>query len=563
MTLTLGDIDRWNPDAITTVFDAAIQRAHGTRTAAAALNETMSLATFGGDTADAVQAAAHTTSLVLDAHADACEAVGKAAEKAAEEVAAIKWQLTAIRETARENHLTIDDASGTALPPLNLSMYPVREQGRILDAAVDLTQRIKRLLADAQDADEDLAAAVRGAAGDLSPQQVETQLGHQTLDLPQVPSPGTDPEAVKKWWHGLTPGEQDRIRAGFPDALRNLDGIPCHVRDGLNRSVLQRETARLRHGWLDSRGWHTNPAKLADLTALCEALVEHPDASLLLLDTRTHPRKVLAAVAVGDVDNAERVGVTVGGMTTRVSASLPNMLRDAQTQRAEARLLRANARVADPDAVASIVWFGYDAPDCLREVINDWQARDGARSLNGFCRGLAATTNVVNQHITAFGHSYGSVVTSLALQQGAPVSDVVLYGSPGTELTDASQLGVAPGHAFYLIGVDDDVATAIPEFGAFGLPPQDVPGMTELSTSTGLALGGRYGDGQLHERAYGHSEYTRVGSNGALRMSAYNMAAVLAGLPDDLVTPRSVGADRLPGGSGPFEMPPPIPRHLS
>ncbi|CAM3286409.1 hypothetical protein BST27_25945 [Mycobacterium intermedium] len=563
MTLTLGDIDRWDPDAIRTVFDAAIQRAHGTRTAVAALSETMRLATFGGDTADAVQAAVHATTLVLDSHADACETVGRAAEKAAEEVAAIKWQLAAIRETARESHLAIDDASGTALPPLNLAAYPAREQGRILDAAVDLTQRIKRLLADAQDADEDLAAAVRGAAGDLSARQVETQLAHRTLDLPQLPSPGTDPDAVRTWWHGLTPGQQDRVKDCFPDALRNLDGIPCHIRDGLNRAALQRETARLRHGWLDARGWHTDPAKLADLTTLCDALAEHPDASLLLLDTRSHPRKVLAAVAVGDVDNAERVGVTVGGMTTRVSASLPNMLRDAHSQRTEAGLLRANAQAAQPDAVATIVWFGYDAPDCIREVINDWQARDGARSLNSFYRGLAATTNVAAQHITAFGHSYGSLVTSLALQQGAPVSDVVLYGSPGTELTDAAQLGVQPGHAFYLIGVDDDVATLIPEFGKFGQPPQDVPGMTELSTSTGLALGGRYGDGQLHERAYGHSEYTRAGSNGALRMSAYNMAAVLAGLPDDLVTPRSVGVDRLPGGAGPFELPPPIPRHVS
>ncbi|WP_230871662.1 alpha/beta hydrolase, partial [Mycobacterium canetti] len=106
-----------------------------------------------------------------------------------------------------------------------------------------------------------------------------------------------------------------------------------------------------------------------------------------------------------------------------------------------------------------------------------------------------------NQHITAFGHSYGSLVTSLALQQGAPVSDVVLYGSPGTELTHASQLGVEPGHAFYMIGVNDHVANTIPEFGAFGSAPQDVPGMTQLSVNTGLAPGPLLGDGQLHERA--------------------------------------------------------------
>ncbi|WP_214606887.1 alpha/beta hydrolase, partial [Mycobacterium tuberculosis] len=140
-------------------------------------------------------------------------------------------------------------------------------------------------------------------------------------------------------------------------------------------------------------------------------------------------------------------------------------------------------------------------PDGLKDVMHDWSARDAAGPLNRFDKGLAATTNVSDQHITAFGHSYGSLVTSLALQQGAPVSDVVLYGSPGTELTHASQLGVEPGHAFYMIGVNDHVANTIPEFGAFGSAPQDVPGMTQLSVNTGLAPGPLLGDGQLHERA--------------------------------------------------------------
>ncbi len=61
--------------------------------------------------------------------------------------------------------------------------------------------------------------------------------------------------------------------------------------------------------------------------------------------------------------------------------------------------------------------------------------------------------------------------------------------------------------------------------------------MMPLSTGTGVAPPNEYGDGQLHERAYGHSDYARMGSNGQLRMSAYNMAAVLAGLPDDLIRP--------------------------
>jgi hypothetical protein len=87
-----------------------------------------------------------------------------------------------------------------------------------------------------------------------------------------------------------------------------------------------------------------------------------------------------------------------------------------------------------------------------------------------------------------------------------------------------------------------------------------VPGMTPLSSHEGYGLGGAYGDGQFRERAYGHSDYARTGSNGELRMSGYNMAAVLAGLPDDVVRPGTVAPDRLPGGAGAYEAPS-IPLH--
>jgi len=104
---------------------------------------------------------------------------------------------------------------------------------------------------------------------------------------------------------------------------------------------------------------------------------------------------------------------------------------------------------------------------------------------------------------------------------------VVLYGSPGADITSVSQLGVPPGHAFYEIGVNDGVATTIAETYPFKTPIQDVPGFTQLSVNSGADP-----EGEWHERAYGHSEYARNGNNGLLRMSGYNMAAVLAGVDD-------------------------------
>jgi thioesterase domain-containing protein len=55
-------------------------------------------------------------------------------------------------------------------------------------------------------------------------------------------------------------------------------------------------------------------------------------------------------------------------------------------------------------------------------------------------------------YVTLLGHSYGSLTSSLALQdlnaQGLhPVNDVVFYGSPGLELTSPDQLGLGAGKA--------------------------------------------------------------------------------------------------------------------
>lgn len=546
MTLSLADIDRWDAAAITTVFQAAIQRAHGTRTASAAIGQTMGFLDWGGDSADAARAATHRTMLDLDNHADACEAVGRAADRAAGEVAAIKLRLSQVRDTAHAHYLTIDDETGTVSLPANLSSLSSADQDNIVDTAATLMGSIAAFLADAETVDEDLAAAIRGADGDLSPEQVNAETSGKPTEMPKAPPPGTSPQNVNRWWHSLTPAQQDRAKEWFPNAIRNLDGIPVDVRNELNTAVLPREIARLRNGWLDRNGvWHTDRDKLADLQALQKTMRVRPGTSLIELDTTSNPFKVLATLGVGSVDDAERVGVTVGGLNTRVSSSVDEMVREADAQRTNASDLRRNAKVRNFDAVASIVYLGYDAPDSIRDVINDWSAHDAAGPLNNFYKGLAATTHAPDQRISAFGHSYGSLVTSLALQQGAPVSDVVLYGSPGTELSNASQLGVAPGHAYYMIGGNDGVAEVIPEFGRFGKAPQDVPGFTELSALPGFAPG----DERWHAGAYGHSEYPRLDGDGQLRMSGYNMAAVLAGLPDDLVKPPP---PLIPPGQGPI-----------
>lgn len=82
----------------------------------------------------------------------------------------------------------------------------------------------------------------------MSREQVNAQLSHAPPTMPQMPPPDSDPEEVKRWWHSLTPGQQDRVKQWFPNTLRNRDGIPIAVRNELNLSVLQRELTRLQNG---------------------------------------------------------------------------------------------------------------------------------------------------------------------------------------------------------------------------------------------------------------------------------------------------------------------------
>lgn len=527
--LSLNDIDRWRAEDIAEVSEAATARAHGTRTASAAITRAMAFLDWSGESGDAARAAVCRTVVELDSHADACAAVGRAAKQAAGDVTSVKVRLRQIRDAARVYRLSIDGETAAVALPAQLATFSAAHQREITEARLRLHAAIEALLADAACTDADLAAAVLGA--DRCP---STENACPPILSASPPDPGVDPRTAGAWWRSLTAAQRNRIEDSAADTVRNTDGIPADVRDRLNRAALPAEITRLRNGTLDRDGRvHVDRDKLADLTALAATLRRHPDLRLLLCDTATNPRTVLAAVAAGDVDAAARVGVTVGGMRTRARDSLADMAAEAIAQRDAAAAIRRRAGLPDPAAVASIAWLGYEAPGLDLGVTGDASARAGAERLNRFYRGLAATaqtTPAAGGRLVAFGHSYGSLTTSLALQHGAPVGDVVLYGSPGAEITHAARLGVAPGHAFFEVGVDDPVATVLAETRRFGAPIQQVPGFTQLATAAGPDPYGGH-----HDRSYGHSQYTRMGA-AALTMGGYNLAAVLSGVPGAAVS---------------------------
>lgn len=120
------------------------------------------------------------------------------------------------------------------------------------------------------------------------------------------------------------------------------------------------------------------------------------------------------------------------------------------------------ARRRDPSS-ASIVWLGYDAPQHV-DVMGTGDAERGAPSYNRFMDGLQAANRHGDPHLTAIGHSYGSLTVSTAAKQsgGIPgVDDIILLGSPGVGVDKAQDLGVGKEHVF-VGSAENDPVTHLP-----------------------------------------------------------------------------------------------------
>jgi hypothetical protein len=80
--MDLADLDEWDPNAIHTVFAAAIDRSNGVRGTATSIGDVLAATPWDGAAHDAAVAANGRIRADLIQHADACDAVGRAAATA-------------------------------------------------------------------------------------------------------------------------------------------------------------------------------------------------------------------------------------------------------------------------------------------------------------------------------------------------------------------------------------------------------------------------------------------------------------------------------------------------
>ncbi|MEV0246307.1 alpha/beta hydrolase [Nocardia sp. NPDC050712] len=397
--------------------------------------------------------------------------------------------------------------------------------------------------------------------------------GSPTVTITKEPPKNGTPEDNKNYWESLTAAEKEEILRTQPSSVGSLDGVPADVRDKANRAVLDTEQARLEREVKalnarvadspdDSRALQERNEKqrrLDDVNKISEVVKDadrKPQPKLLALDVNSG-RQVRAAIAVGDPDNADHISVATPGLGTTAD-SLGGMVNEAQTLKTETeRQLDKAGR--STESVATVAWLGYDPPQKnAADIVNvglEGRANEAAKPLAQFYEGLETASNKNDPHITALGHSYGSLATSQALQEnGKAVDDVVFYGSPGLggdipvptsvgpgwqatglndEVESAQDLGLKPGHVYAMNEHDDPAG----HLNSFGRSPTHMPWVTELSTE-------EITDGQYKfPQGSGHASYPRTpdgdNPNSPLHRSGYNLAAVVAGLPGNATNPSS------------------------
>jgi hypothetical protein len=143
----------------------------------------------------------------------------------------------------------------------------------------------------------------------------------------------------------------------------------------------------------------------------------------------------LAAVVIGDLATARRVAILVPGSDTTLSTFFSRGW--ASPGGGAAALAAEAARLSPGTRLAVIAWLGYPAPAALSHaILTSSDAAAGALALRPLVTALARH----GDQVALLCHSYGSVVCGLAAP-GLPVSDIAVFGSPGTDASSAASLG--------------------------------------------------------------------------------------------------------------------------
>ncbi|WP_225824775.1 alpha/beta hydrolase [Streptomyces naphthomycinicus] len=426
-----------------------------------------------------------------------------------------------------------------------------------VNSAVEIDTRYARILRELKAPDglavtDDMLLDEAHDMGDVQ-KAVGTYLDKSSI--PQGKSPGDN----KKWWDGLTQEQREEYQTLYPAEIGALDGLPSATRDSSNRIVLDEAHAQVQYKIdqlgpepekqvVTAGGIITNPEwtawnamggnKYRDQLKGMDAVRARfdqtgvdglPPAYLLGFDLKDNGHVILAN---GNPDTADNTAVYVPGTKSKLAGAHGDITRMT-------RLWNDTNSLAPGKTNSTITWIGYDAPQSITpEAMEKHFAYDGAPKLNNFLDGLQTVQGGPDaSHTTVIGHSYGS--TTVGAASKAPghfaADDIVVAGSPGMLVGDASDLDVGKNHVWSEAAHDDMVPLGgkVAHLGGYkwgvqtwhGLPYDAGPIQTVPSDEA-------FGAHRMAVDTGGHSGYWDEDS-----YSLQNQAAVVTGRYDQVVDP--------------------------
>ena len=364
----------------------------------------------------------------------------------------------------------------------------------------------------------------------------------ESAGLANDADPSWTPEEVSVWWALLSESEREALIKKDPEKYGNLNGIDMASRAKANELALNghldaagnripgtgliektqneldelnQEIERLRENGqevssdvLDKQKNLQN--RLADLNAISEQLRHNGGTTLLVLEPGNLGENVRAAIAIGDVDNAQHVATFVPGMGTNCRDNGWLNVEFAKNIQWAAE----KARGDEAGSVATIAWMGYEAPP---DIVKTWdtsvtsidKAEAGAEKLNGFVTGIHSwrSERGLDVHQTIIPHSYGSTTAGIAMRDigKGVVDDLVYTGSPGAGVSSVGTLGVDPDHTWVSATPHLDPIQGLGPDKTFGRDPKELEGIGHLSGDTSGGEG--YKHGIWHRPDGNHSSY--------------------------------------------------------
>ena len=249
MGITLADVQRWEPEQIDEVSEAAAQRARTSGQAAETLRNLSVFGTWKGDAGEAAQQAINQSATKLSLSQKEAMLVSLGAGKSAADVRTVKNDLQSLLDyAAAAPAVQIDLATNSVIPP-DTTGWPQEDIDALAAKTAEVENKMVAVLAAAEEADADLARVLTAATGG----DPELPAEQGTADGQSLQDGQLTPEEMARLEENttLTPEQQEALVRGdlvlpasqmeyLNNLSRSLDGkSPAEIRamiDQLNQN---------------------------------------------------------------------------------------------------------------------------------------------------------------------------------------------------------------------------------------------------------------------------------------------------------------------------------------